>query len=113
MPLIILNGLWIGLLGGLIFGFLIWYRLSHLQSRRAHRAAQALAQQALAEIDAYYASAPFGLCRLDTDLRCVRLNAPLAAMNRRPVEAPLGKPLREILLHLADDLEAVVRQALR
>ncbi|MFO1429867.1 MAG: PAS domain S-box protein [Candidatus Competibacteraceae bacterium] len=113
MPLITLNGLWTGLLGGLIFGLLLWNGIAHLRSRRARLAAQAPAQQALAEIDAYYASAPFGLCRLDTDLRCVRLNAALAKMNRRPVEAPLGKSLREILPHLADDLEGAARQALR
>ncbi|MEG4213765.1 PAS domain-containing protein [Microcoleus sp. Pol14C6] len=70
------------------------------------------AQQQLAEIEAIYASAPIGLCFLDTELRFVRINDRLAEINRVPAAAHVGKTLREILPEMADDLEPLYRQVI-
>ncbi|MBD0340375.1 MAG: PAS domain-containing protein, partial [Microcoleus sp. Co-bin12] len=69
-------------------------------------------QQQLAEIEAIYASAPIGLCFIDTELRFVRLNDRLAEINRVPAAAHIGKTLREILPEMADDLEPLYRQVI-
>src|SRR4028118_573384 len=70
------------------------------------------AQQQLAEIEAIYASAPIGLCFIDTELRFVRLNDRLAEINGVPAAAHLGKTLREILPEIADDLEPLYQQVI-
>ena len=69
-------------------------------------------QQQLAEIEAIYASAPIGLCFIDTELRFVRINDRLAEINRVPAAAHIGKTLREILPEMADDLEPLYRQVI-
>ena len=70
-------------------------------------------QQQLAEIEAIYASAPIGLCFLDTELRFVRLNDRLAEINGVPASAHIGKTWREILPEMADDLEPLSRQVIQ
>ncbi len=70
------------------------------------------AHQQLAEIEAIYASAPIGLCFIDTELRFVRLNDRLAEINRVPAAAHIGKTLREILPEMADDLEPLYREVI-
>ncbi|MEG4505895.1 PAS domain-containing protein [Microcoleus sp. F6_B4] len=69
-------------------------------------------QQQLAEIEAIYASAPIGLCFIDTELRFVRLNDRLAEINGVSAAAHIGKTLREILPEMADDLEPLYRQVI-
>jgi PAS domain S-box-containing protein len=70
------------------------------------------AHQQLAEIEAIYASAPIGLCFIDTDLRFVRINDRLAEINGVPAAAHTGKTLREILPQQADDLEPLYREVI-
>ncbi|MBE9009076.1 PAS domain S-box protein, partial [Pseudanabaenaceae cyanobacterium LEGE 13415] len=70
------------------------------------------AQRRLAEIEAIYATAPIGLCFVDRELRFVRMNEHLAQINGFPVEAHLGRTLREILPEQADELESLYRQVL-
>jgi PAS domain S-box-containing protein len=70
------------------------------------------AYQQLAEIEAIYASAPIGLCFIDTDLRFVRINDRLAEINGVPAAAHIGKTLREILPQQADDLEPLYREVI-
>ncbi|MBW3586506.1 MAG: PAS domain-containing protein, partial [Cyanobacteria bacterium 0813] len=70
------------------------------------------AQQQLAEIEAIYASAPIGLCFIDTELRFVRINDRLAEINGVPAAAHIGKTLREILPEQADELEPLYRQVI-
>jgi PAS domain S-box-containing protein len=69
-------------------------------------------QQQLAEIEAIYASAPIGLCFIDTELRFVRLNDRLAEINGVPAAAHIGKTWREILPEMADDLEPLYQQVI-
>ena len=69
-------------------------------------------RQQLAEIEAIYASAPIGLCFIDTDLRFVRINDRLAEINGVTAAAHIGKTLREILPQQADDLEPLYQQVI-
>lgn len=71
----------------------------------AHSDEGELARARLAEIEAYYNTAPVGLCVLDTGLRYVRINDRLAEINGLPVSEHLGRTMREILPELADQAE--------
>ncbi|MEG4285810.1 PAS domain S-box protein [Microcoleus sp. A006_D1] len=84
----------------------------HKADRAAVIAQAQAAHQQLAEIEAIYASAPIGLCFIDTDLRFVRINSRLAEINGVPAAAHIGKTLREILSQQADDLEPLYRQVI-
>ncbi len=66
---------------------------------------EALVQQQPAEIEAIYQTAPIGLNILDTDLRFVRINQRLADINGLPIEAHLGRTVRELFPNMADTLE--------
>ncbi|MGH9666603.1 MAG: sensor histidine kinase [Bryobacteraceae bacterium] len=54
-------------------------------------------QHQLAELEGLYGKMVVGLCFLDANLRFVRVNEALAALNGVPVAAHLGRELREIL----------------
>ena len=70
------------------------------------------AQARLREIEAVYSSAPVGLCVLDTDLRYVRINQRLAEINGQPIEAHVGRTVREVVPALADSVEPGLREVL-
>jgi PAS domain S-box-containing protein len=69
-------------------------------------------QQQLAEIEAIYQSAPIGLSVLDQSLRFVRINQRLAEINGFPVEAHIGRTVRELLPNIADKAEQLLRPVL-
>ncbi len=71
-----------------------------------------LARARLAEIEAFYNTAPVGLCVLDTELRYVRINERLAEINGVPVADHLGHTIREVLPELADQAEPWLRDVL-
>ncbi|MEI6521091.1 MAG: PAS domain S-box protein [bacterium] len=54
-------------------------------------------QRQLNEIASYYENIPVGLALLDTDLRFLRVNNLLAAMNGVPAEEHIGKTIGEII----------------
>ena len=83
------------------------------QQQEALRRSEEQLQARLAEIEAVYRSAPVGLCVLDADLRYVRINALLAEINGLPVEAHLGRTVREIVPQLADFIEPRLREVIR
>ncbi len=62
------------------------------------------------ELDVIYASAPIGLCLLDTDTRYLRVNRQLAELNGLSVEEHIGKRVRELVPDLADVAEDLVRR---
>ncbi|WP_017297329.1 PAS domain S-box protein [Nodosilinea nodulosa] len=76
------------------------------------QAQQAQLQQQLAEIETIYQSAPIGLNVIDRELRFIRVNQRLAEMNGLPIEAHLGRTVRELLPDLADQAEAMLRPIL-
>jgi PAS domain S-box-containing protein len=56
--------------------------------------------------------APVGLAFVDTELRYVRINAALAAINGRPAEEHLGRRIEEVLPEIADDIVPIYQQVL-
>ncbi len=53
------------------------------------------------EVERLYAIAPVGLCYFDTDLRFLYINEWLARIHGLSVEAHLGKPIDEVIEHVA------------
>jgi PAS domain S-box-containing protein len=76
------------------------------------RASDATVRQQLDEIEALYATAPIGLCFIDTDLRFVRINEHLAAINGVPAAEHIGRTLRDIVPEMAEELEPLLRQVI-
>ena len=67
-------------------------------------------QQAMSELTAIYNDAPIGMAVIGTDFRFQRINARLAQINGAPVEAHLGRTMREVVPKLADLAEGLVRK---
>jgi PAS domain S-box-containing protein len=63
------------------------------------------ADEHLAELEALYRASDAGLALIDREFRYRRLNEHLAAINGRPLEAHLGRTVREMVPALADELE--------
>jgi PAS domain S-box-containing protein len=79
---------------------------------QAERAANALAQQRLAELEAMYACAPVGMAVLDRDLRYARVNEQLAALHGTPAAAHVGRTPMEMVPFEARELEELLRSVL-
>src|SRR5262245_31470229 len=75
------------------------------QAEEARRRSEEEARRHLAYVEAIYATAPVGLCFVDTDLRFRSINARLAEMNGRSVEEHIGHTLREVVPQIADAVE--------
>lgn len=69
-------------------------------------------EQALWELESVYETAPVGLCLFDAGMRYRRVNRRLAEMNGVSMEAHIGKTVREIVPHLADAVEPLLRRVL-
>jgi PAS domain S-box-containing protein len=76
--------------------------------------ARLAAEQAetLALLDTLLATAPVGLSFVDPELRYVRVNHALAAINGVPVEQALGRTVAEVIPELAPTLEPHYRRVL-
>jgi PAS domain S-box-containing protein len=71
---------------------------------------RALFQRQFTQLEDIYRHTPVGLAFLDRELRIVRINDWLAALNGRPAAEHIGRRLRDILpADMAADLEAVLR----
>lgn len=66
----------------------------------------------LAELDLVYKTTPVGLCFVDTNLRYIRLNECLAAINGRSIPEHIGRTVREVIPEMADIVERIYRQVL-
>lgn len=87
-------------------GSIVWYGvLTEITERKQAEAAlhRALRDQAqtLAQLDALFSSAPIGIGLWDTQLRFLRLNQTLADINGLPLDAHLGKHIREVIPEVA------------
>jgi PAS domain S-box-containing protein len=86
-----------------------------IQNARLYRDAQlAIAErdQSLAVLDALFASAPLGLAYLDPDLRFMRLNEALAALNGRPLVEHIGRSVQEMFPRVAESLDTLLREVM-
>lgn len=78
----------------------------------ALRLSQAELEQNLALLDTLLESAPVGFGFLDRNLRFVRVNRALAAMNGVPVAEHVGQTIRDVLPQVADLAEPAFRSVL-
>ncbi|MBW4522910.1 MAG: PAS domain-containing protein [Scytolyngbya sp. HA4215-MV1] len=67
------------------------------QAEATLRLSEETTKRQLAEIEAIYATAPVGLCVLDTQLRYIRINEYLAEINGFTIEQHIGQTVQEIL----------------
>ena len=72
-----------------------------------------VAQESYAQLDTLLVSAPVGIGFWDRDLRFVRVNDALAAINARPPEHHVGRTLTEVLPGLGERLEPLYRRVLQ
>jgi PAS domain-containing protein len=63
-------------------------------------------------LDTVLSRAPIGFAFIDTELRYVRVNAHFAAVNGVPVEAHLGRTVREVVPDIATNVEPLLRRVL-
>jgi PAS domain S-box-containing protein len=83
------------------------------ERKRAERALQVneqIIQRQFSELQTIYQQAPIGLSFLDRDLRFVRINEQMAAMDGAPAAEHVGRHLRDILPTLADVLEPMLQK---
>ena len=71
-----------------------------------------LSRSRLAELQVIYATAPIGLCFVDTTLRYVSVNEKLAAMNGLSVEEHLGRTVCKAVPLLVDFSEPYLRRVI-
>ncbi len=89
--------------------------MSEMECWRLNREIDALTTRHaddLRELDLIYERAPVGLALIDSDLRFRRINHRLAVMNGQPVDAHVGRTIREVLPDLADTVEPIFRHVL-
>ena len=79
-----------------------------IDNARLHDAAE----RSLSLLDTLFATAPVGLAFVDSALRFVRVNETMAAFNRRPIEAHVGRTLHEVLGGAADEPVGLYRRVL-
>lgn len=113
-------GISLGVLTGCFFPLaLLLLHTSYVRAERVSnltRDSLASSEQQLeekfAELELVYRLSPVGLCFVDTELKFVRINDVLAAINGPPVAAHIGKTLRSVLPEIADVLEPLYRGVL-
>jgi PAS domain S-box-containing protein len=79
-----------------------------IDNARLHDAAE----RSLSLLDTVFATAPVGLAFLDRDLRFVRVNETMAALDDTPVTAHAGRTVDEVLGEPAGELVALYRRVL-
>jgi len=79
------------------------------RAEAALRESEEIARARLMEIETYYNMTPIGLCILDKELRYVKVNKRLAEINSLPVQAHLGRTIREVAPAVADTTEEMAR----
>lgn len=67
-------------------------------------------ERSKAQLETVYASAPVGLCFMDTEMRVVMVNDYLADINGRPAREHAGRTLSEILGPLGEEYEQCYRR---
>jgi two-component system cell cycle sensor histidine kinase/response regulator CckA len=70
------------------------------------------AERRLAELENIYRTAPIGMLLVDTDLRYVRINERLAAMNGVPAADHIGRTLWEVVPGIADAVAPIYLQVI-
>jgi PAS domain S-box-containing protein len=82
------------------------------RAEEALRESETRLRAQFAELEHVYRNAPTGLCLQDTELRYVRVNEKMAAVNGQSVEAHIGKRFDEIVPDVDAELAAVMRRVI-
>src|SRR5262249_6450000 len=82
------------------------------RSEEALRKSEEQARRQLSYVEAIYATAPVGLCFVDTDLTYLSINERLAEINGKSVEEHIGRTVREVIPEVADTAEPVYRRVI-
>jgi PAS domain S-box-containing protein len=78
----------------------------------ALRKSEEQARRQLSYVEAIYATAPVGLCFLDTNMTFLSMNERLAEIDGRSVEEHMGRTVREIMPEVADTVEPILRKVI-
>jgi PAS domain S-box-containing protein len=78
----------------------------------ALRKSEEQARRQLSYVEAIYATAPVGLCFVDTDFRYLSINERLAEIDGKSVEEHLERTVREVMPELADMVEPILRNVI-
>ncbi len=70
------------------------------------------ARERLAELEHLYQTAPVGLCLMDRELRFVRVNERLAAINGKPIDEHIGRRFRDVVPDVARTVEPIYQQVI-
>jgi len=94
-----------------------WLTIGHditegKQAEEALRKSEKEARRQLAYVEAIYATAPVGLCFVDTDLRFHSINERLAQIDGKSVQEYLGRTLRDAVPDIADTIEPFYRRVI-
>lgn len=81
-------------------------------ARDALRTSEMTATKRLLELEILYDLSPVGLCFVDAELRYIRINERLAAINGHPVQEHIGRTVGEVLGEGAAPIEAHMREVL-
>jgi PAS domain S-box-containing protein len=74
------------------------------------KAAEQAARESETELNAYFDASPVGMVMVDRQLRYLKANQRLADMTNVPIDARLGKTVREILPSFADVFEPLYHE---
>lgn len=80
------------------------------RSIEALKISEARTRHASSELQTTYDQSPIGLGQFDTELRFVRINEQLAAMNGMPAAEHIGKSIYDVVPDLAPKVETMFRQ---
>jgi len=102
------SGIGLALVG---LGAVLFLRIGNPMVRCLEEAEKRLTLQ-LAELNHLYAVTPLGLCQVDSDLRFVRINDTLAAINGRKPEEHIGRAVRDVLPEIGPQVERIYRRVI-
>lgn len=69
-------------------------------------------ESVLAKLESLLAASPIGIAFVDRELRYLRINEALASVNGLPVDAHIGRTVREVLPDVADRFEPLLHHVL-
>jgi diguanylate cyclase (GGDEF)-like protein/PAS domain S-box-containing protein len=100
---------WTGLLLAMLLAYYIEY---YLRIEAALHESEERAGCQLLELQTLYRTAPVGLALVDRDLRFLRVNDKLAEIDGLPIDAHIGRTLREVVPNVADTIEHLYRRVI-
>ena len=107
------SGAWGVLAAGLLFtALLAAYIDRYVQTEEALHQSEQRSHRQLLELETLYRTAPIGLALVDCDLRFLRINEKLVEIDGVPVDAHIGRTLREVVPGVADTIEPLYRRVI-